>query len=111
MTVSPNKRPALPSNALYWTSIAYLLWDDSDPALWDIDQQQALIDWLHWGGQIIVSGPDALGQLQNSFLRPYLPATVEKARTFKAEDLDDFKYWAGATGIRQNSFILGRVRS
>ncbi len=98
VTVPPNKRPGLPSNSLYWTSIAYLLWDESDPALWDLDQQQALIDWLHWGGQIIVSGPDALGQLQNSFLRPYLPATVEKARTFTAEELAPLQFWAGPNG-------------
>ena len=98
VTVPPNKRPGLPSNSLYWTSIAYLLWDESDPALWDLDQQQALVDWLHWGGQIIVSGPDALGQLQNSFLRLYLPATVEKSRTFTAEDLAPLQYWAGPNG-------------
>ena len=72
MTLPATKRPPLPTNSLCWTSIAYLLWDDSDPALWDLDQQQALIDWLHWGGQIIVSGPDALTQLQSSFLRSVL---------------------------------------
>jgi hypothetical protein len=98
VTIAPGKRPGLPSNSLYWTSIAYLLWDESDPTLWDIDQQQAVIDWLHWGGQIIVSGPDALSQLQNSFLRPYLPATVEKSRTFTAEDLETYQYWAGQNG-------------
>jgi hypothetical protein len=98
VTIPSNRRPGLPSNSLYWTSIAYLLWDESDPALWDLDQQQAVIDWLHWGGQIIVSGPDALGQLQNSFLRPYLPATVEKARTFTADDLASLQYWAGPNG-------------
>ena len=84
VSMPASRRPNLPTNALYWTSIAYLLWDDFDPALWDVDQQQALIDWLHWGGQIIVSGPDALEQLRNSFLGPYLPATVEKSRSFAA---------------------------
>jgi hypothetical protein len=98
VTMPPNRRPALPSHSLYWTSIAYLLWDESDPALWDLDQQQAVIDWLHWGGQIIVSGPDALQQLQNSFLRPFLPATVEKSRTFKSENLSELQCWAGESG-------------
>ncbi len=82
VSMPATRRPSLPTNALYWTSIAYLLWDDFDPALWDVDQQRALIDWLHWGGQIIVSGPDALEQLRNSFLRPYLPASVEKVANF-----------------------------
>ncbi len=90
-----SRRPSLPTNALYWTSIAYLLWDDFDPAQLDVDQQQALIDWLHWGGQIIISGPDALEQLRNSFLRPYLPASVEKSRTFAEKDLVELNYWAG----------------
>ena len=98
VTMLPTRRPALPTAALCWTSIAYLLWDDSDPALWDLEQQQALIDWLHWGGQIIVSGPDALVQLQSSFLRPYLPATVEKSRKFSQTDLDELNTWAGSHG-------------
>ncbi len=98
VTMSPTKRPDLPTNSLYWTSIAYLLWDEADPALWDVDQQQALIDWLHWGGQIIVSGPAALEQLQGSFLRSYLPATVGKVRTFDAKDLSEFQCWAGKYG-------------
>jgi hypothetical protein len=92
VTVS-SRRPSLPNHALYWTSIAYLLWDDFDPAQCDLDQQKALVDWLHWGGQIIVSGPDALEQLHNSFLQRYLPATAEKSRSLAATDVTDLKYW------------------
>jgi hypothetical protein len=47
----------LPSNSMAWTSIAYLVWDDVDPQLLSLEQQQALVDWLHWGGQLIISGP------------------------------------------------------
>ena len=64
----------LPANALQWTTIAYLIWDDLDPDSLDIDQQQALLDWLHFGGQLILSGPDCLSKLENSFLAQYLPA-------------------------------------
>lgn len=64
----------LPENALTWTSIAYVLWDDQDPAVFSQEQQTALIDWLHWGGQIIISGPNSLDKLKGSFLEPYLPA-------------------------------------
>ena len=99
VSMRASRRPSLPTNALYWTSIAYLLWDDFDPALWDVDQQRALIDWLHWGGQIIVSGPDALEQLRNSFLRPYLPATVKKSRTLSAHDLEELNYWDWASEV------------
>ena len=65
----------LPSYGLLWTSIAYMLWDEVDPATIRPDQQSAMLDWLHWGGQLIISGPDTLDGLRDSFLGPYLPAT------------------------------------
>ncbi len=68
-TVAP-----LPSHALSWTGIAYLLWDDLEPKKLSPEQQQAMLDWLHWGGQLIVSGPDTLATLKGSFLDEYLPA-------------------------------------
>jgi hypothetical protein len=98
VSMPPSKRPSLPARALCWTSIAYLLWDDFDPTLCDADQQRALVDWLYWGGQVIVSGPDALQQLRNSFLGPYLPATVEKSRNLSAGDLAQLQYWDGEFG-------------
>ena len=88
VTLSPAKGPPpLPSHALYWTSIAYVLWDDADPALLDADQRQAMLDWLHWGGQLILSGPDTLDALRGSFLEPYLPATSAGTRELRAADL------------------------
>ncbi len=67
---------ALPDNPLTWTSIAYVLWDEVDPGdPFSPDQKKALVDWIHWGGQLIISGPDSLDLLKGSFLEPYLPAT------------------------------------
>ncbi len=68
------KRVPLPTNSLSWTSIAYVIWDDLDPATLDDDQQRAMLDWLHWGGQLIVSGPGTLDKLKGSFLDPPAPA-------------------------------------
>lgn len=65
----------LPSTFFGWTSTAYLIWDDVDPDSLSSSQKQALIDWLHWGGQLIVSGPNSWTRLQGSFLAPYLPFT------------------------------------
>jgi hypothetical protein len=79
-------KPELPSHALYWTSIAYLLWDDAAPGNLDLEQQQALLDWLHWGGQLLISGPDTLDGLKGSFLGPYLPATSTGTRKLAQED-------------------------
>lgn len=77
----------LPGQSLFWTSIAYLFWDEVEPDQLRPDQQEALLDWLHWGGQLIISGPGTLEALGNSFLGPYLPVTAKGARTIAAADL------------------------
>lgn len=65
--------PELPSNVQQWTSIAYLIWTDGfSPEDLSVDQQQAIIDWLHFGGQLLVCA-DAIDTLSDSFLAPYLP--------------------------------------
>ena len=81
----PGNPIPLPANALQWTTIAYLIWDDLDPDSLDIDQQQALLDWLHFGGQLILSGPDCLGKLENSFLAEYLPAQSSQRTEIEKE--------------------------
>jgi hypothetical protein len=63
----------LPTNSLTWTAIACLIWDDFEPDKLTPPQQQALLDWIHWGGQLIISGPSSLGLLKGSFLADYLP--------------------------------------
>jgi hypothetical protein len=74
-----DQRVPLPSHPLAWTTIAYVLWDGMLAGQMTPDQQQAMVDWLHWGGQLIISGPDSLEQLVGSFLDPYLPAESESA--------------------------------
>ncbi|HEY2826915.1 MAG TPA: hypothetical protein VGJ04_04885 [Pirellulales bacterium] len=85
----PLEKPLpLPTNALAWTSIAYLVWDDVDPTLLSPEQQQALIDWLHWGGQLIISGPKSLDQLRDkAFLGSYLPAVPGEPLSITTEML------------------------
>jgi hypothetical protein len=82
----------LPSNALTWTCIAYLLIDDLDQSHFTPPQERALLDWLHWGGQVIISGPSSLDKLKGSFLEDYLPAqsgdTVEIAQA-AIDELND----------------------
>jgi hypothetical protein len=76
----------LSDNPLTWTSIAYLVWDEIDPRLFTPEQERALVDWIHWGGQLIISGPDSLDMLKGSFLDEYLPATSAGPRTIAADD-------------------------
>ena len=87
-------RVSLPSHWLTWTSIAYILWDGVEPSTLSLDQQQALIDWLHWGGQLIISGPESLDLLHGSFLAPYLPATAAADVELEPADLETFNlHW------------------
>lgn len=98
------KRVPLPSQSLAWTSISHLIWDDIDPGLLEPEQQQAMLDWLHWGGQLIISGPGSLDKLKGSFLDPsptksYLPALAgEGTPTLSAEQLATFAaHWPHPT--------------
>ncbi|MBX7167358.1 MAG: hypothetical protein K1X74_13590 [Pirellulales bacterium] len=73
--VAPPMKSPLPlaSTALAWTNTAAVLWDDGDPAALSLEQQQALIDWLHWGGQLVACGPGTIDNLRGTFLDAYLP--------------------------------------
>ena len=79
----------LPGQSLNWTTIAYLIWDDLDPDDLSRQQQQALVDWLHFGGQIIFSGPDCLDRLQSSFLADYLPGQFEESITLDKSAVEE----------------------
>jgi len=78
------RRVPVPSHPLTWSSIAYVMWDDLRPGQLLGDQQTALLDWLHFGGQLIISGPQAMDALKGEFLERYLPceggAAVELAQ-------------------------------
>jgi hypothetical protein len=89
-----SKQVPLPDNPMCWTTIAYILWDEVDPDQLDRERREALIDWLHWGGQLIVNGPDSLKLLENSFLEPYLPATDGGATEITQGDVATLEeYW------------------
>jgi len=85
LTPRPQAPLPLPSNPLAWSSVAYLVWDDVLPGVLSPEQQQAVVDWLHWGGGLIISGPRTLDSLRGSFLEPYLPATAAATATLDAD--------------------------
>lgn len=69
-------RPPLSSHPLTWTTISHVVWDGMPPDTLNPGQQEAMLDWLHWGGQLVLlggAGP-SFNLLQDSFLSPYLPA-------------------------------------
>ena len=81
-----DQRPPLPAASLFWTSVAVFLWDDASPDALDLEQRQALVDWLHWGGLLIVNGPSSLDALSRGFLAPYLPAVAAGPWTLTDRD-------------------------
>lgn len=83
------KSVPLPSHPLAWTMIAYIVWDDLDPTVLTERQKTALLDWIHWGGQLVISGPNSLDRLKESFLAPYLPAASGKALQIGEEELSE----------------------
>lgn len=98
--------PALPDHPLCWTTISHLIWHDFSPEYLSrgaFSQQQALLDWLHWGGQltILATGP-SLAALEDSPLGPFLPARYGgQADPMTAEELDGLSdayrppFWSG----------------
>ena len=104
------ERIALSPSLFSWTSIAYLVWDEVDATQLSAEQQQALVDWLHWGGRLIVNGPDSLDSLCSSFLDEYLPAVSAGARNISADDLRGWSdYWDDRThGKTLPPFAPGR---
>jgi hypothetical protein len=88
--VIPQKpeKPPLSAHPLTWTTTSHVLWDGLVPDALPT-QQRAMIDWLHWGGQLIVVGVGpSVAPLQESFLGPYLPASpTGKTRSLGQDEL------------------------
>ncbi|MGN6546406.1 MAG: hypothetical protein ACTHK7_15235 [Aureliella sp.] len=82
-----------PTSMLTMTSTAVIVWDDLAPDDLSEDQKTALVDWLHWGGQLVVSGPGSWSRLQNSFLMPYLPIRSGMATELTTEDFTPLNHW------------------
>lgn len=86
------ERPNLSPHPLTWTTTSHLIWDGFTPenlSRGPLSQQRAILDWLHWGGQIVIvaAGPN-VAALQESFLGPYLPATASgRGASLTTEDL------------------------
>jgi len=69
-------RPLVADSMLEWSTTSYVIWDDLDPGVLSKRQQEALVDWVYWGGQLIISGGSAATRLEQSFLTELLPADV-----------------------------------
>jgi hypothetical protein len=92
------QRLPLPPSAMAWTSVAYVIWDEVNLDRIDPDQQRAILDWIHWGGRLIINGPDSWDSLRSSFLADYLPVTVGGSLPVTGESLAAFNAAWSRTG-------------
>ncbi len=79
----------LSPHPLTWAAISHVIWDGLPPDSLSVSLQQAMLDWLHWGGQLVLiggAGP-TYSIFRESFLGNYLPAdpTGENALLGEAE--------------------------
>ena len=75
----------LPDTVLDWTSTAVIFWDDVSPAEVTTEQTRALIDWIHFGGRMIVNGDTIATDLANSDLGALLPISVKGMNVYDSE--------------------------
>jgi hypothetical protein len=95
LPLEPDK-PLLSPHPLTWSPISHVIWDGLAPEALGVGQQQAMVDWLHWGGQLILVGGGGPGftPLRESFLADYLPA--EPAGINVARSGDELKPFSDA---------------
>lgn len=95
----------LPYQLLNWTTTAVVVWDNLDPSLLNAEQQTALIDWLHWGGVLVINGPTSMDKIKGSFLdtadkNQYLPSDSFTSSEITPEQIDAVNsYWS----VRSNN--------
>lgn len=85
--VDDKVRPPLPSTLLGWTTTACVLWDGYDVSQLSDEQRTALVDWIHWGGTLIIAGPGTLDLPVSDPLRAWLPTMSAAVRQFDAPAL------------------------
>ncbi|GAB5406753.1 MAG: hypothetical protein Aurels2KO_49840 [Aureliella sp.] len=81
-------RYPLPKSMLTMTATAAIVWDDVDEDSLSAAQKQALMDWVHWGGQLVISGPNSWTRLRDSFLSDLLPVSDAKSVKLDTSSFD-----------------------
>ena len=110
------EKPLLSPHPLTWTPISHVIWDGMPPERLGVAQQEAMLDWLHWGGQLVIvggAGP-AFAPLRESFLAPFLPAEPAGANVSRSgEQLAPLSqnYPALAAVVDANGYSAYNVRS
>jgi hypothetical protein len=64
---------SFPNQLATMTSISHVVLNDASISRLNEEQQTAFRDWIHFGGTLIINGPEALASVEGSFLRSLAP--------------------------------------
>jgi hypothetical protein len=67
----------LSETMLDWTSTAVLFWDDLTSSALTPGQRNAILDWVHFGGTLVVNGPSATDAIEDANLKLLLPIQAD----------------------------------
>jgi hypothetical protein len=77
-----------PEHLYSMTSISHLVINDGSPSRFSTEQQNAILDWLYFGGTIIINGSDAIGGVSSSFLKELSPLSNTVASSVTEEEIE-----------------------
>ena len=102
----------LAETMLDWTSTAVVFWDDLPPEALTPQQQTALADWVHFGGQLIVNGAAAADSINKSSIADLLPlkptGNIELDTNAAAELLANWQVPEDPSTDQQVALVKGR---
>lgn len=87
---------SIPNQLMTMTSISHMVINDVSLNTLPEDHQKAILDWLYFGGTIIINGPDAIAGIESSILKTYAPIQQTSSTTLtqgQIDKLNDTNSW------------------
>ena len=79
---------SIPNQLMTMTSISHMVINDVSLNTLPVDHQEAILDWLYFGGTIIINGPDAIAGIESSILKTYAPIQQTSSTTLTQDQID-----------------------
>lgn len=80
-----------PDRLYAMTSISHLVLNDASLSILSPEQNEAVQDWLRFGGTIILNGPEAIGGIESSFLKELAPLSSTSNSTLSDEEMEPLR--------------------
>ena len=79
---------SIPNQLMTMTSISHMVINDVSLNTLPQDHQDAILDWLYFGGTIIINGPDAIAGIESSILKTYAPIQQTSSTQLSKDQID-----------------------